>query len=530
MAEQILISNSNELYQHDAKCTGILPKLYLKYVASSLEVDKETRRLTEEQIEDIKKRCDRLSQDEKISTFGEIKSFPTDRILYFYKNYHVGNTKVKHKEAKEDKIESLEKLFLCAKRFVDNFFEDMESSRGEIKIGYQNLKAQICEMYKVYDIKPIYTKDGLIENEFEINENNKKFLRVLEIELTLRIKELIDNEKNHDIRVITAISSMTQYHKMKRFFQNLLMTDFEDLSVYASSKYRENLSSMYSASCEIPDMTKFNEFLQKLSNFSEKELGNKELSVEILKSISGMYHGEGIPTQSEFKTIKEIILACKELDSDNYLNIFRSFTSMLSGKGAKDLNKAKDFLNKFIEYSENELHIKDNKETFKLFSSISGMFAAQGIPSSDEFEEIKGIIKECQSIDSDNYLNIFSSFTSMLGGKGAKDLNKAKDFLNKFIEYSENELHIKDDKGIFKLFSSISGMFNRQGIPSEKEFETIKEIINECKNTDKENYVRCFQNISCKYEGKKVPKYTDLSKFIKEQYQEFKEQFKKYSN
>ena len=29
MAEQILISNSNELYQHDAKCTGILPKLYL---------------------------------------------------------------------------------------------------------------------------------------------------------------------------------------------------------------------------------------------------------------------------------------------------------------------------------------------------------------------------------------------------------------------------------------------------------------------------------------------------------------------
>ena len=158
------------------------------------------------------------------------------------------------------------------------------------------------------------------------------------------------------------------------------------------------------------------------------------------------------------------------------------------------------------------------------------MFAAQGIPSSDEFEEIKGIIKECQSIDSDNYLNIFSSFTSMLGGKGAKDLNKAKDFLNKFIEYSENELHIKDNKGIFKLFSSISGMFNRQGIPSEKEFETIKEIINECKNTDKENYVRCFQNISCKYQGKKVQKYTDLDKFIKEQYQEFKEQFKKYSN
>ena len=530
MAEQILISNSNELYQHDAKCTGILPKLYLKYVASSLEVDKETGRLTKEQIEGIKKRCERLSQDEKISTFGEIKSFPTYKIPDFYKNYHVGNTKVKYTEAKEDKIESLEKLFLCAKKFVDNFFEDMENSIGEIKIGYQNLKAQICEMYKVYDIKPIYTKDGLIENEFEINENNKKFLRVLEIELTLRIKELIDNEKNHDIRVITAISNMTQYHKMKRFFQNLLMTDFEDLSVYASSKYRENLSSMYRASCEIPDMTKFNEFLQKLSNFSEKELGNKELSVEILKSISGMYHGEGIPTQSEFKTIKEIILACKELDSDNYLNIFSSFTSMLTEKCAKDLNKAKDFLNKFIEYSENELHIKDNKEIFKLFSSISGMFNRQGIPSSDEFEEIKGIIKECQSIDSDNYLNIFSSFTSMLARKGAKDLNKAKDFLNKFIEYSENELHIKDNKEIFKLFSSISGMFNRQGIPSEKEFETIKEIINECKNTDEENYVRCFQNISCKYKGKKVQKYTDLSKFIKEQYQEFKEQFKKYSN
>ena len=54
MAEQILISNSNELDQHDAKCTGILPKLYLKYVASSLEVDKETRRLTEEQIEGIR--------------------------------------------------------------------------------------------------------------------------------------------------------------------------------------------------------------------------------------------------------------------------------------------------------------------------------------------------------------------------------------------------------------------------------------------------------------------------------------------
>ncbi len=445
MAEQNLTSNSNELYQHDAKCTGILPKLYLKYVASSLDVDEETGKLSESQIEEIWKRCERLSEDERVAIFGEIGSFPTHQIPYFYKNYHVGDTKITYKEAKEDKIESLEKLFLCAKKFVDNFFEDMENSIGEIKIGYQNLKAQICEMYKVYDIKPIYTKDGLIENEFEINENNKKFLRVLEIELTLRIKELIDNEKNHDIRVITAISNMTQYHKMKRFFQNLLMTDFEDLSVYASSKYRENLSSMYSASCEIPDMTKFNEFLQKLSNFSEKELGNKELSVEILKSISGMYHGEGIPTQSEFKTIKEIILACKELDSDNYLNIFRSFTSMLSGKGAKDLNKAKDFL-------------------------------------------------------------------------------------NKFIEYSENELHIKDDKGIFKLFSSISGMFNRQGIPSEKEFETIKEIINECKNTDKENYVRCFQNISCKYEGKKVPKYTDLYKFIQEQYQEFKEQFKKYSN
>ena len=149
---------------------------------------------------------------------------------------------------------------------------------------------------------------------------------------------------------------------------------------------------------------------------------------------------------------------------------------------------------------------------------------------SDNNDNFSRIIKECQSIDSDNYLNIFSSFTSMLTRKGAKDLNKAKDFLNKFIEYSENELHIKDNKGIFKLFSSISGMFNKQGIPSEKEFETVKKIINECKNTDKENYVRCFQNISCKYKGKKVPKYTDLYKFINEQYQEFKEQFKKYSN
>ena len=48
MAEQNLTSNSNELDQHDANCKGILPKLYLKYVASSIEVDKETGRLTKE--------------------------------------------------------------------------------------------------------------------------------------------------------------------------------------------------------------------------------------------------------------------------------------------------------------------------------------------------------------------------------------------------------------------------------------------------------------------------------------------------
>ena len=34
---------------------------------------------------------------------------------------------------------------------------------------------------------------------------------------------------------------------------------------------------------------------------------------------------------------------------------------MAEDKSKAALNKAKDFLNKFIEYSENELHIKDNK-------------------------------------------------------------------------------------------------------------------------------------------------------------------------
>ena len=34
--------NNSELYKKDDMCPGMLPRLYLKYVASSLDVDKET--------------------------------------------------------------------------------------------------------------------------------------------------------------------------------------------------------------------------------------------------------------------------------------------------------------------------------------------------------------------------------------------------------------------------------------------------------------------------------------------------------
>ena len=502
------IKNSNikkghsELLKEDKGCPGVLSRLYLRCVASGLEEDIVTGTFTDSQIEDIKKRCERVSQDERISKYGEIESFPISNIQYFLRKYHKGSFIVKFKDSKEGKIESLEKLFLCAKRFVDNFFYDMQHSHGETKANYQIIKKQICQMYKITDMTPKLTKDGLVENEDAINKNNKKVLRALEIELTARIMELIENDKEHDISVITALSSMTYYPNVKKLFQNLLKADFEDLSKYATSEYRSSISSMCATSCEIPNIKEFNNLVSNLKRFAEKKLGNKEIVEKLLSSISGMFNGQGIPTHDELETIKEIILDCKKLDNDNYLDVFSSFTSMLCTKGGKGLGTAKTFFENFIKFSQDKLKISDKKKITKLFSSISGMYNKRGIPTQDEFITIKKVILDCKDLDNDNYTNVFRSFTSMLSSKGGKDLGIAKTFFENFIKFSQDELQISDKKKITKLFGSISGMYNQQGIPTQDEFITIKEIILDCKNLDNDNYIDIFRSFSSMLGGK----------------------------
>lgn len=79
----------------------MLPRLFLRYIASSLEVDKKTRRLTSKQIDDIKKRCKSISNSNRTSIYGEIESFPTQDIESYLQEIRIKkNFKVNFKDAK----------------------------------------------------------------------------------------------------------------------------------------------------------------------------------------------------------------------------------------------------------------------------------------------------------------------------------------------------------------------------------------------------------------------------------------------
>ena len=361
------------------------------------------------------------------------------------------------------------------------------------------------------------------DQQTEIRENLTKqsMQQILD-----KVRELLKMLKGRDIELSLGrgkppIPSL--FSQLKRFSLTkdapTLLKFFDSVMVFFSAL---NTKDIKNTSCLSSMLDYSKKQVIQFATTSEDNL-RQLASNPYLKQIASMCNRKGVPSSADASAITE--WECWKIDGKFSLELFRTFASMMSGKG---LLKDQARIEELLAWACWQL---DDEFSMELLRTISSMMTHQGYPDRTKLEEMlswdcwkkingkfslellrifssmghgKGLLENeheveailacpCWQVNGEFSLELLRSFASMMSGRDLLDLEKVQEVMA-WDCWKEHGTFNLDRLRIF------SSMMSGRGIPKEKQVESI--LFWPCWQVDDQFSLELLRTVAYMHRGK----------------------------